>query len=183
MRRNCRVGQGAIVEVFTGDISFFQRTAVHVYLPLDNMHTVPRQADYTLDIALRRIEGVMEDNDVATLDRLQLVDELVDEDAFLILQAGEHARAFHANRLIKKDDKERRETQSKKKVATPTPEHAWAAIRLKRLFSVRSCHRVTVKVTCCGIPRGLSSPVTRRPRYSGATVLWRRFVPVIEAVS
>src|SRR5207248_995605 len=56
-------------------------------------------------------------------------------------------RAFHAHRLIKKDDEKCRQTHSEKQVATPTPEHAWTATRLKRLFWVLTRHRVTVKVS------------------------------------
>src|ERR1700737_1329429 len=65
----------------------------------------------------------MKDDDVAALDRLQLVNKLIDEDSLLVLETGKHAGAFDANRLIKEDDKEGGKKHRQKQVASPTPKH------------------------------------------------------------
>ena len=48
---------------------------------------------------------------------LQLVDELVDEDALLVLERGHHTGAFHLNRLVEKDDEECRDGERNNYVA------------------------------------------------------------------
>src|SRR5690349_18190637 len=109
MRRDCGFRHRAIVEVFAGNVCFFDGMAVDVDLPFDDTNTVSGNANHTLDVALRWIKRIMKDNDIASLDRLKLVNELVDEDALLVLQTRQHAGAFHTHWLIKKDNEECRQ--------------------------------------------------------------------------
>ena len=59
--------------------------------------------------ALRRVARIAEHHDVAALDRLQPVDELVDENAFLVVERRHHAGAFDLYRLVQEDDDEGRD--------------------------------------------------------------------------
>lgn len=101
--------------------------SVDVNLSFDDADAITRHANHALDVALRRIERIVEDHDVAALDRLELVNEFVDEDALLVLEPRQHACALNAHRLIEKHDEESRETERDQKVASPTPKQALAA--------------------------------------------------------
>jgi hypothetical protein len=67
---------------------------------------VSRQGDDALDVAFFRVAGVVEDDDVATLDGGKAIDKLVDEEAVAVFQAGQHGGAFDADRLIENEDDE-----------------------------------------------------------------------------
>src|SRR6266536_2051676 len=67
-----------VVKIFRGNVRLFQQLSVDVYPSLVNTYAIPRQADYTLDVGLARVQGVPEDNNVSTRDRLKPVNELVD---------------------------------------------------------------------------------------------------------
>src|SRR5690348_15456986 len=104
MRWNSDFGKGAVVEVLARHVAFLERMAIHVNLSFDDAHAVTRDANHALDIAFRRIERIVKYDDIAPLDRLKLVYELVDEDALLVLQTGKHAGAFDSHRLVEKDN-------------------------------------------------------------------------------
>ena len=72
---------------------------------------VAGNTDHALDVALRSVSRIAEDDDVAALDRLPTIHELVDEDALLVLEAGHHAGAFHLHRLVEKDNNERGDSE------------------------------------------------------------------------
>ena len=78
-----------------------------------------RDRDYALDVTLRGVAGIAEDDHIAALYWLEAVDELVDENPFLILQRGHHAGAFNFDGLVKKDDEEGRDRQRNQDVAHP----------------------------------------------------------------
>src|SRR5581483_460110 len=87
---------------------------------LVNTDVVAAHRDHPLDVALRGVARVAEDNNIAARDRLQPVDKLIDEDALLVGQPREHARALHLHRLIKKNDDESCDQQRDHQVAHPS---------------------------------------------------------------
>src|SRR5438477_43078 len=96
----------------------------------------------TLDVALGGIARVAENDDVAALDGLPAVDELVDEDAFLVVERGHHARAFHLHRLVEEDDDESRDRERDNQVTQPDSEYGDLALeRLARRGIVPRCTR------------------------------------------
>jgi hypothetical protein len=111
----------AEIKVVGRDIRLSQGNAIDVNLSLDDADVIARNSDYALDVALCRIEWVVEDNDVPPLDGLKLIDELVYENALLVLQTGEHAGAFHLYRLIEKDDDKGRYSDGYEEITNPAP--------------------------------------------------------------
>ena len=55
-------------------------------------------------------------------DRLQPVNELVDEDPFLIFQRRHHAGAFDLHRLIEEDDDEGGDCKRNHQITQPYPD-------------------------------------------------------------
>src|SRR5687768_12713475 len=76
------------------------------------------QADDALDVALGRVVGEPEDDDVAALYlRQTVVDELVDEDALAVVEPRQHRGALDLDRLRDEDEHERHDHQRKDEVA------------------------------------------------------------------
>ena len=118
-RRNRDLRIGAGIGVVGGDIVFFDRIAIHVDGSIVDADAVTGDADDALDVALGRVAGIAEHDDVSAGDRLPTIDELIDEDALLIFQTGHHAGAFDLHRLIKEDDDESRNGERNQQVAHP----------------------------------------------------------------
>src|SRR5437868_3112271 len=106
MRRHQDLYHRAIVEVFTGNVWFFEGMAIDIHLSLDDSHAIARGGDHAFDVALGGIERVVKHDDIAAADGFEFVDKLIDEDALLVLKARKHAGSFDAHRLIEEDDKE-----------------------------------------------------------------------------
>src|SRR5262249_12870491 len=123
------LNQGADVKVLGGNVGLGQRLVVDINLAVNDANMVARHSDYPLDVALGGIERVVEDNDVATLNGLKLIDELVYENALLVLQTGEHAGALHLYWLIEKDDYEGRDSDRYEEITNPAP-HVTVPARL-----------------------------------------------------
>src|SRR5437879_9757174 len=86
IRRHHHIRQGPRIGVLGRDVSLVKRLAVHIDLSGVDADAIAGHPDHALDIALRGIVGVLEYHDVAAFDRLQAVDELIDEDALLVDQ-------------------------------------------------------------------------------------------------
>ena len=84
--------------------------------------TVAGQRDHPLDVALFRVARIVEDHHVAAMDGRDVVDELVDEEAVVVLQARQHAGAFHAHRLVEEHDDEDGHGRRDDNVADPEEE-------------------------------------------------------------
>src|SRR5581483_157719 len=78
-------GHGASVEKIPRLVIFVQLEPVHVHASMLDPDHVTGHSDDAFDIALRRIPRVAEDHHVTAFDRLELVDEFIDEDALLVL--------------------------------------------------------------------------------------------------
>src|ERR1700687_3233392 len=118
-----------LVGVGGGYVVFFESLSIYEYFTRFDPDAVSRQADHPFDETLRSIARVAEHHDVATLDRLQAVHVLVDEDTFLVVERGHHAGAFHLHRLIQKNNNERGDSQRDHQVAQPYREHGQSARR------------------------------------------------------
>ena len=88
---------------------------------------VSGNADDALDETLGGIEGIAEDDDVAAVNGLDAIDELVDEDVFLVGEGGHHAGAFDFHRGVEEHDDEGDEAEGDDQVAEPGGEEGVVA--------------------------------------------------------
>ena len=70
------------------DVGLVQRLFVDVDGAVANFHDIAGHADDALDVGLRRIQRIPEHDDVLAADLLDSIDELVDENPFLIPSSG-----------------------------------------------------------------------------------------------
>src|SRR5713101_4755902 len=123
IRRNHDFPIRTSVGIVARHIVFVESFSVDIDLPVHNANSVPRNANNALDVAFRGVARVAEYNDVAALDRLPAIDELVDEDAFLIFETGHHAGAFNLHRLAEKDNDEGGDRERDQQIARPDRHH------------------------------------------------------------
>src|ERR1700687_663145 len=121
--RNDELRIGTSVGIVARHIVFVESFSVDVDLPVHNADSVSRNSNNALDVAFRGVARVAEYNNVAALDRLPTIDELVDEDALLIFEAGHHADAFNLHWLIEKDNDERGDGERHQQIARPDRHH------------------------------------------------------------
>lgn len=117
--RDYRLRHGAGVAISLGHVELAQRVVVEPDLAMDDPDPVAGQPDDPLDVAFRRVARVAEDDDVAALNRLYVIDEFVDKEPVAVFQAGQHAGAFHPDRLIEKGDDQHRGDGGNKQIAEP----------------------------------------------------------------
>jgi hypothetical protein len=110
-------GLGALVAETGGDVGFAEGVLVDVDGAVVDAEGVAGESDDSLDVALGVVTGVEEDDDVAAVNGFEAVGELVDEEAVLVLEAWEHAGAFHADGLVEEEDDEDGDGQGDKDVA------------------------------------------------------------------
>src|ERR1700674_2011912 len=123
VRRNHNFTIRADVRVIAGDVVFVERLSVHVDLATLDANPVAGDADDALDVALRSVARIAEDDDVAALDGLPAIDKLVDEDPLLIFEAGHHAGAFNLHRLVEKDNDEGGDGERDQQISRPDRHH------------------------------------------------------------
>src|ERR1700682_2207560 len=123
VRRNHDSSIRAGVRVIAGDVVFVERLAVHIDLATLDANPVACNSDDALDVALRSVARIPEDDDVAALDGLPAIDKLVDEDALLVFEAGHHTGAFNLHRLVEKDNDESGDGERDQQVARPDRHH------------------------------------------------------------
>src|SRR4029077_9280675 len=100
-----RIGPG--IQVIGGYVGFADRCIVHIHMPIGYADAIARQSDHSLDEALACVARVVEHHNISALDAFEPVDQLVDENALLVFQAGLHAAALNFYWLVEKqDDKE-----------------------------------------------------------------------------
>src|SRR5580765_231704 len=128
VRWDDRLRVGTLVCVDGRYVVFFKLLAVHVHLAGINSDDIARHSYHPLDIAGRRIPRVAKYYDISALDRFPAVDELIDEDAFLVVERRHHAGAFDLHRLVQEDDDERRNGEGNYQVAQPDGEHGSFAL-------------------------------------------------------
>ena len=118
-----RVGCGVIrireARVSLGvNVRLIERCVVDEDFSITEHNSLTWQPDDALDITFRRVVGEPEDDDVAACElRDAVVDQLVDENPFAVMQVRLHRSAFDLNRLHDEDDQKRGEHQSKQQVA------------------------------------------------------------------
>src|SRR5882672_6422886 len=104
------------------EIGFVQLTAINLHAAVAHLDRVAGQTDDSLDIALRRIFGKPEYDDVAAIDLWRpaivvVIDQLVDKNPFAIVQVREHRGAFDLYRLDDEDHHQRQNHQRKDQIA------------------------------------------------------------------
>ena len=117
VRGDDALGLGALVAEAVGDVGFADGDVVDVDVAVVDAEGVAGEGDDTLDVALGVVAGVEEDDDVATVDGLEAVGELINEEAVLILQTRQHAGAFYANGLVEEQDDDERDDGGDEDVA------------------------------------------------------------------
>src|SRR3981189_953399 len=115
------------VGVIAGDVVFVERLAVHEDLAILDANPVAGNSDDALDVALRSVARIAENDDVAALDGLPAIDKLVDEDPLLVFEAGHHAGAFNLHRLVEKDNDESLDGERDQQIARPDRHHGQRA--------------------------------------------------------
>src|SRR5579872_3998493 len=91
--RHCNLREGPGVGIFGRDVLLVERLPVGVYLSGIDADAITGHPDYPLDVALRWVPRIAEDDDIPSTNRFQAINELVDEDPFLIFQRRHHACA------------------------------------------------------------------------------------------
>src|ERR1035441_6199838 len=130
LRRNYHLVERPGIRVIAGHIVFVERLAVYIHLTVINADVIPGNSDDALDVALRRVARIAEDHDVATVNRLPAIDELVDENPLLIFESRHHARALNLYGLVEKDDDERRNGERHQQITRPDGHNGqWAQRR------------------------------------------------------
>src|SRR5271166_702553 len=129
MRRHHGLGIGAHILVLLGQVWFVQAAFVDEEHAILDPDPIAGDGDHALDVALRGIARIAEYDDIAARNRLQLVNELVDEDPLLVLERGHHAGPFDLDRLIQEDDEERRNRQRDEHVAQPARKQGMRTLR------------------------------------------------------
>lgn len=119
VRRNDDFGTGAVVAEIIEDVRLIEKIPVYVNSAIVDFDVVPSNADNTLDVTLARIVGIAKDDDIATLYRLPVVDKLINEDTFLIVEARHHAGAFDFDWLINEHDDKNGDSEGDDDVAHP----------------------------------------------------------------
>src|SRR5437868_6941114 len=117
--RNDEFRIGTSVRIVARHIVFVESFSVDIDLPVLNADSISRNPNNALDIAFRGVARVAEYNNVAALDGLPAIDELVDENALLIVEAGHHADAFNLHRLVEKNNDERGNSERNQQIARP----------------------------------------------------------------
>src|SRR5260370_28699180 len=90
----------AQVLVLRRHVRLSERRAINIHDSLTNFDDLAWQSNDTLDKGFCAVQRIPEDNYVAALDRLEAVNELVDEDALLVGEQRRHAGAFDFYRLV-----------------------------------------------------------------------------------
>src|SRR5262245_37779095 len=93
-------------EIFRVQVRLVDLHAVDVEPAVLDVDLLAGQPDHAFNVRLRRVVRVQQHDDVASFYRLfvadpfaQRVDELVDEDAILVVELGHHALSFDPHRL------------------------------------------------------------------------------------
>src|SRR5271166_1154201 len=101
------------------NVIFIESFAVDIDLATIDADAISGDANYALDVALRGITRIAKHDYVAARNRLQAVDELVDEDALLVGERGHHAGAFDLHWLVNEYDDECRDRERENQIAKP----------------------------------------------------------------
>src|SRR5580704_17698786 len=134
--RNRHLGIGAGIGILIGDVVFVEGFVVDEDLTVFYADTVSSYSDDALDVSLGGVPGIAEDYDVAALDGLPAVDELIDEDALLVFEAGHHAGAFDFHRLVEKDNDEGGDGERDEQIARPDSNYRQRTRRILRRRSL-----------------------------------------------
>src|ERR1700677_1203630 len=106
IRRNHRLWIRPRIGVGRRNVVFVQCFAVHIHLSAVDTDAISGYSDYAFYVALGRIARIAENDDISTGNRLQPIDEFVDEDALLVFKRRHHAGAFDFYRLVDEYDDE-----------------------------------------------------------------------------
>ena len=111
------------------NIRFRQEFPVQINLPLANFNRILWQPDDALDERLRAVQRIPENDDIAALNRIESVNEFVDENPLLIGDQGSHAGAFDFYRLVEENDNNNSEAERNDEIAPPTSKLAPQRLR------------------------------------------------------
>src|SRR6188474_3284675 len=113
---------GIHILIAPSNVTFLNHLPVDVNLAFSDRNNISWHTKHPLDERLAGILRIPENNDVATVDLLKVVDKLIDEDPFLIEQLRLHARAFDLHWLVQENDHQEGNHDSQQDVFQPSPE-------------------------------------------------------------
>src|SRR5665213_1994854 len=119
MRLDDSLRQRAVILKLHRHISLHHALVVHIDFTVIDAKIVSRQSDDAFDIALRVIAWIKKNHDITTMNIFHAIDHLVDEEAVLVLQHGQHAGSFDPHRLVEKDDDECRYSNGDYQISQP----------------------------------------------------------------
>src|ERR1700690_52698 len=89
-------------------------------MPAPQLDGLARQSHHAFDERLRAVERIPENDYVSALDWLKAINELINENSFLIGEQRRHAGALHLHRLVEKHNNDQRQTHRYSKIAHPS---------------------------------------------------------------
>jgi hypothetical protein len=113
----------AVVEL-RAHVALFDAPSVHEQRAPPQLDGVAGHAHHALDEGDGRVLRVPEHHDVAAVDGLEAVHELVDDDALAVLEQGQHARPLDAEGLGHERDQEEAEENGHGQVVDQLPHRA-----------------------------------------------------------
>src|ERR1019366_6067537 len=119
--RNSCGRQSAKIRGLRRNVRFRQELAIEIHLAFTDLHDVFRQSHDALDERLRAVQRIPKEDHIAPLHHLKPVDDLVDENSFLIGNQGGHAGSFYLHWLVEENNDDYGETQRNDEIAPPTP--------------------------------------------------------------
>src|SRR5215469_15992403 len=132
--RNPGRGIVADIGILWRNVGLRNFMAIDVDNATTNLDGFSGKGDDALNKGFGTIKGIPEYDDIASIDGLKTVDELIDEDALLIGEERGHAGAFDFYGLIEEDDDDQREANGDEQVASPD-----ANFMAKQLVRWRGC--------------------------------------------
>src|SRR5258708_31894325 len=138
VRRHAHWSEIAQVLVLRRNVRLGHDLPIDVDGALPNFHRFARQTDHALYEGFRMIERIPEHDHIPTVNGLEAVDKLIDENAFLVGEQRSHAGAFDFYRLVQEDDNDQRKTDGDQEVAGPDANFAAQGVQRRGWF--RSCN-------------------------------------------
>jgi hypothetical protein len=145
VRKDLDLGIRAEILVLLRNVRLRELRAVNVNTAIVDAHTIAFDGNHPLDIALGRIARIVKDDDVAALDGPPTINELVDEDALLVLKTRKHAGAFDFHGLIEEYDDEARDDERDEQITYPRVNRDWLTSN-GRICALVFCHPLTILI-------------------------------------
>ena len=123
IRRHDDIGIRARIGVNPRHVWFVDGFAVNVHSAGVDANVVASQTDYSLNETFRGVTWITKDDDISARDRLDSIDELINEDPLLVLERRHHGGAFDLHGLVQEDNDEARDSQGDNQIPQPNRDY------------------------------------------------------------